>query len=105
MGAYTGYDTSESKLVSVRIRMDVFERIEEISETEARSRSQIVNSLLAKSLGLDRYKMDKKACRNDRDRMEILETAVTRLAQEVVRLKKEVANMKRSDCAIDIDEI
>ncbi len=97
MGSYSGYDAPDTKLVSVRIRMDIFERIEELSEEEARSRSQIVNSLLAKSLGLDR--------RRGADRMEYLEAAVSKLAREVVRLKKEVSSIKHDECAIDIDDI
>lgn len=98
MASYRDYNTSETKLVSVRLRTDVFERIDELAEARGRSRSAIVNALLAKTLDLE--KSDRIS-----DRISELEREIANLSSEVASLRSEVRSISATASAIDIDII
>lgn len=94
MAYYQDYNSPDTKLVSVRIRMDLFERIDKLADESGRSRSAVVNALLAKSLGAD-----------PNDRVAALEDTVAQLSSELAALRREVRHIASEVESIDIDAI
>ncbi len=93
MAAYRDYNTSDTKLVSVRLRVDLFDRIDEIADESGRSRSAIVNELIAGALKVERV-----------DRVTSLENDVLQLSKELEELRREIRSLKdrRPVCIDDI---
>ncbi len=92
---YKDYNSSESKLVSVRLRLDLFERIDKLADETGRSRSSLVNSLLAKALDGEKN-----------DRVELLERDVRRLSEDLTALRMEFASLRSEhSIGIDIDDL
>ncbi len=93
MGRYEDYNSPDTKLVSVRIRMDLFTKIDKIADETGRTRSAIVNALLAKSLKME-----------SQDRVGMLENEVARLSEDLHALRREVKKLSRNSHPINIDE-
>ncbi len=87
------YNSPETKLVSVRIRMNLFNKIDRLADESGMTRSAVVNTLLTKSLGAEKA-----------DRLESLEMEVMRLRDDLDALREEVKSLTRGVHAIDIDE-